>query len=136
MDFDVVLQYPGYIQRPNEVLKNMGDLILPAGTRINWVFKTSNADQIQIRLPKSEAKDALEQKGANQFEYQSRVTQSGNYQLFLSNTEMPYPDSVQYAIQVIPDQYPTIDVKQFLDSSILICNISPAQLRMITDYPP
>ena len=117
MDFDVVLQYPGYIQRPNEVLKNMGDLILPAGTKINWVFRTSNADQIQIKLPKSEEKAALEQKGANQFEYQSRVTQSGNYQLFLSNSEMPYPDSVQYAIQVIPDQYPTIDVKQFLDST-------------------
>ncbi|MCB0655868.1 MAG: DUF4175 domain-containing protein, partial [Saprospiraceae bacterium] len=119
LDFDVVLQYPGYINRPNEVLKNMGDLILPVGTKVNWVFRTSNADQILVRLPKSSDKDLLERKSANQFEYQARLLQSGNYQLFLTNEEMPYPDSVQYAIQVIPDQYPAIDVKQFVDSTNL-----------------
>lgn len=38
------------------------------------------------------------------------------YQLLISNKRLPIPDSIQYAIQIIKDQYPTITVEEFRDS--------------------
>ena len=38
--FDVVLNYPSYIDKSNDTIENIGDLEIPEGTNVNWVFKT------------------------------------------------------------------------------------------------
>lgn len=50
VNFDVILDYPGYTGKKDEQLKNIGDLTVPAGTKINWNFQTKNTDDIRIRL--------------------------------------------------------------------------------------
>ena len=50
LGFDVELDYPAYTQRRDEKLSSIGDLVVPAGTNIGWVFNAENTDDIQLRF--------------------------------------------------------------------------------------
>jgi hypothetical protein len=38
LSFSTKLNFPAYIGRANEELSNVGDLVVPQGTNIGWVF--------------------------------------------------------------------------------------------------
>jgi hypothetical protein len=113
--FNLQLIYPSYLNKPNESITNTGDLQLPQGTKVNWVFNTKNTDKLQLRFIDSLA---LPQKNAeNQFIFTRKFFQSNSYTLFtLNQFVVKAIDSVNYSINVIPDQYPVIDVTEKLDS--------------------
>ena len=46
--FDINLDYPNYIGRKDETLSNIGDLVVPVGTNLNWFFNSLNTDDISI----------------------------------------------------------------------------------------
>ena len=46
----------------------------------------------------------------------SAINRISNTKVFLYNEQIPTPDSFIYALNVIPDQYPTIQVQKFEDS--------------------
>ena len=48
--FDVVLEFPKYIDRVNETRQNTGDLLIPEGTRINWNISTNKTDELSVIL--------------------------------------------------------------------------------------
>ena len=45
---DVSLDYPEYIGRPDEMLANQGDLIVPQGTKISWLLNAENTEDIKV----------------------------------------------------------------------------------------
>ncbi|MEM7572848.1 MAG: DUF4175 family protein [Bacteroidota bacterium] len=116
-DFQVQLDYPAYLGRPDEVLANIGDLNVPNGTRIDWVFNTENTDEVALRfVSESEATD-LQRQGENRYLFNKRALRNDNYRLYISNEDLPAPDSVSYSLSVIPDLYPEISVERFTDST-------------------
>lgn len=116
IDFQLSLDYPAYTRRTDKTLENIGDVVVPVGTKINWQFNTLNTEQIDIKL-QGNLKKELERKSNTLFDYTSRVYRPGPYQLYVSNDQLATSDSVQYSIQIIPDQYPSIDVETFTDSA-------------------
>lgn len=115
MQFNLQLIYPSYLNKPNESMSNSGDLQVPAGTRVNWVFNTKNTDKLELRFSDSLAVPA--RNNENQFNFSRRFLQSNNYTVKASNRFIGNgPDSVNYSINVIPDQYPSIDVSEKVDS--------------------
>ena len=114
IDFTLDLDYPAYTKRKDEVLSNNGNVVVPEGTKIGWEFNTENTESVEIKLKNKV--EALERKSGNLFNYTGRIYKPTSYKLFVSNAELPSADSVQYSIQIIPDQYPTIDVELFKDS--------------------
>ena len=114
--FDVKLNFPEYTGRNTEELANVGDLVIPQGTNIGWIFNAQNTDQLQIRFgsgAETEAKrfdDAL-------FSYNRRAMKDETYKIYLSNQHLPQADSVAYTITVIPDMHPQIAVEEFRDSN-------------------
>ncbi|MGZ4100234.1 MAG: DUF4175 family protein, partial [Bacteroidia bacterium] len=115
LQFNLQLIYPAYLNKPNENLSNSGDLQVPAGTKVNWVFNTRNTDNLQLRFADSLA--SPQRNTENQFNFSRRFLQSNNYTIKASNQFIRNaPDSVNYSINVIPDQYPTIDVSEKTDS--------------------
>ncbi len=117
VSFDIALDYPAYTGRKDETLSNIGDLVVPKGTRVTWEFNTLNTDEIDIRFSNEEEAVEAERKGDAYFSLSKRAMRDARYQMFLSNKFLPEADSIQYTLNVIPDQYPSISVEKFEDST-------------------
>ena len=48
--FEIVAEYPAYTGKQNETIKNVGDLVVPYGTRLSWRFDARNTDNITFKL--------------------------------------------------------------------------------------
>lgn len=115
LQFNLQLVYPSYLNKPNENVSNSGDLQIPQGTKVSWVFNTRNTDNLQLRFTDSLASPTRNTE--NQFNFTRKFLQSNNYTIKASNRFIAAaPDSVNYSINVVPDQHPTIDVSEKTDS--------------------
>ena len=114
VSFDAKLHYPPYTGRKDETLHNTGDMSVPEGTVVTWNFSTQNTDNMHLRF--SDTLITLNPSGDNQYTWRRRFLQSQNYCIFGSNKYITGQDSVKYAIQVIPDLYPSISVEKKVDS--------------------
>ncbi len=113
-NFEVQLDFPAYTGREEETLKNIGDLTFPAGTKVKWLFSTKNTSAISVAFADS-TNYVLNSKG-NSFELNKNFLKSTTYKIKVSGNELPNGDSVMYAINTIPDQYPAIYLQTFQDS--------------------
>ena len=113
-NFSVKINYPKYINKPNEVLNNSGDLILPEGTTVKWNIKAEDADFIYFLL--SDVSEELKPSN-NNFYKETIVKESAGYSIIPSNKFVPFGDTIQYGIQVVPDKFPSIQVDERLDST-------------------
>ncbi len=112
----VALDYPAYTGRKDEMLDNVGDLILPAGTNITWVFNAGNADAMDVRYNYGRAASA-NALGGGAFSFGAKAMNDMRYTVFISNKYLHNADSVSYGITVQPDLSPQINVEQFKDST-------------------
>jgi hypothetical protein len=114
--FDVKLDYPAYIGRKDEEMKSIGDLVVPIGTNIDWIFNAQNTDNIAIRFINAGETTETKRFSDELFTYKKRALKDETYRLFISNEDLPNADSVTYSITVVPDLYPTIKAEKFQDS--------------------
>lgn len=115
LQFNLQLVYPAYLNKPNENIANTGDLQIPQGTKVKWVFNTKNTDELNLRFSDSAA--VPDHTSENQFSFTRRFLQSNNYTIKALNRFVPNAgDSVNYSINVMPDQFPVIDVSEKTDS--------------------
>jgi len=114
LNFEVELIYPRYTRKPNEVLENTGDLIVPYGTLVQWKFFTRDTRELILRFKDKVQK--LEQKGTNTFSYAGSFLEGQTYSITTYNEFLKNQDSLAYAINIIPDVYPSISVEEFKDS--------------------
>ncbi len=114
LNFEMLLHYPAYLQKKDEVLQNSGDIIVPEGTQVNWRLKTRDTRWVQFRFPGKTAE--LTPLAGGLFSYTMVCRQSMNYSVKTKNDHFANRDSMQYMISVMADQYPGITVEQFKDS--------------------
>ncbi len=115
LGFDVKLDYPAYTGRKDEELKSIGDLVLPVGTNIDWIFNAQHTDDVSIQFG-SEETESIRRFSDDLFTHKRRAMHDELYKLFISNDALPNADSISYAISVIPDLYPSIQAEKFQDS--------------------
>lgn len=115
--FEVKLNYPAYVGRQDETLSNIGDLTIPAGTIIDWVFNAFYTDRIELCFDGEDKPVDARRFAADLFTYQKKVMRDQGYKLFVSNGQLPNADSVGYRLSVIPDLYPEISVEKIQDST-------------------
>ncbi len=114
LNFEVSLTYPKYINKKDEDLKNTGDMIIPAGTKVNWEFNTQNTVLLKMNFQDTDV--AVHRSGENEFSLSRLFTKSNSYAVVTANDKLQGKDSMQYTINVIPDLYPSIKVDQQADS--------------------
>lgn len=114
VNFDVMLKYPSYLGRKDEVLANTGDIIVPEGTKVIWNFATKNSEFLKLSF--SDTVMNLKPIGDNKFSYTRRLMNTSNYSVTTGNVFIAGVDSVNYSVNVIQDAYPTIDLKERKDS--------------------
>ncbi|PPK87190.1 hypothetical protein CLV84_0126 [Neolewinella xylanilytica] len=115
--FTVAADYPDYLGRKDEELANIGDLTVPVGTRLQWSFDTENTEYIDLRFASEDTTGRLRRDGRDLHSFDKRAMRNDRYTLYIGNERIPVADSVSFALNVIPDQYPRITVESFRDST-------------------
>ena len=113
VSFEMVLDYPDYTKKRDEVLKSTGNASVPEGTFITWKLKTKATDKVKLL-----ANDTLPftNSNANSFNASKRVFNSFNYAISTSNASLKNYEQLAFNIDVVKDEYPTINVKVKTDS--------------------
>ena len=112
-NFEMILNFPGYLNKKAEVIKGTGNAVLPEGTRVTWRMNT-------LATQKVEWLDAAAKypftKQDNQFLLSKNINQNTDYQIVTSNTKVQNYEKLNYQISVVKDQFPTIAVGNAPDS--------------------
>lgn len=114
LNFDVFLDYPSYVGKKSEMISNSGDLMVPVGTKVNWRFKTDNADAIQLKL--GDKQFNVKPSAQNQFNFAYRALTNTAFTAKPLNSEVNSSEAANYTIKVIPDLNPAIQVNERPDS--------------------
>ena len=115
VDFSVQLEYPAYLGRKNEIIKNTGDLLIPAGTKATWNIGTQNTSELRMRF--ADSVYVLKESEKNNYTLKRRLLTGSGYTISTANSYLQSKDSVAYVINVVPDQYPQIEVEEQRDSA-------------------
>lgn len=112
-NFEMVLNFPGYLNKKAEVIKGTGNAVLPEGTRVTWRMNTLATQKVEwldatAKYPFS--------KQDNQFLLSKSINQNTDYQIVTSNTKVQNYEKLNYQISVVKDQFPTIAVGNAPDS--------------------
>ena len=113
-EFSISFDYPKYTNIQNDSLNNLGDLIIPKGTKVKWVFTTKNVDSLSLEFT-----DTIYKKNnanRNTFNINKLALNNDNYKIKIQNRYSDYIDSSSYSIDIIDDMYPTIKVSDDVDS--------------------
>ena len=116
LNFDVRLTYPAYLNKPAEQLSNVGNLLVPQGTIVDWNFTADHTDSLSLRFNNESSLLWAKPTEDNEFNITRRVMQNSLYTVSLKNKEVLTPSTIQYNIQVIPDRFPTISVDRIQDT--------------------
>ncbi|GAA4445684.1 ATPase [Ravibacter arvi] len=116
LSFDVQLDYPAYLGKPSESLQNVGNLTVPEGTRVTWKFKTAATDQLNLRFGEDSASVKGIMTRRHQYEARKTLRKSGDYEVFLKNSDSPDGKPVGYYANVIPDLAPEMSLESVQDT--------------------
>lgn len=112
-NFEMVLNFPGYINKKSEIIKGTGNAIIPEGTKVTWKMNTVATQKVDL------LSDNIKQtfaKTDNIFSLSKNINQNTEYQILTSNNKVANYEKLNYQISVIKDQFPTITVNTAPDS--------------------
>lgn len=112
----VHLKFPAYLKMKDESFQNKGDFTVPEGTLISWNIQTQNSNELKLILIDSTLTYTIDKKVIR---FQKTLYKELFYSLVTSNEYVSSQDTIRYTIQVIPDQYPLIQVQSEQDTSNL-----------------
>ena len=112
-NFEMVLNFPGYLNKKSEVIKGTGNAVLPEGTRVTWRMNTLATQKVEWLDAAAKYTFA---KQDNQFLLSKNIIQNTDYQIVTSNNKVQNYEKLNYQISVVKDQFPTITVGNAPDS--------------------
>ena len=114
--FSIFLDYPAYVGKRDERINNTGNLIVPEGTKITWSFKTQATESLALKFSGEEKPLNAASETENTFEFSKKIRNSDNYQVILANEHTQNKDEIEYYLNVLKDQSPTISLRQYEDT--------------------
>ena len=112
-NFEMVLNFPSYLNKKSETVKGTGNAIVPEGTRVTWKMNTQATQTVDWTDLKSNYPFS---KSENAFSLTKNILQNTEYQILTSNEKVRNYEKLNYQISVIKDQYPTINVNNAPDT--------------------
>ena len=107
------LYYPAYLNRKTEELSNVGDLLIPEGTKIFWEFKTEHSGTLAFLIQNQTYNLKVEDDLAT---FSTTAKKNTDYIVIPKNDFVTKTDSLRHQIAVIADQFPSITVTEAPDS--------------------
>ena len=112
-NFEMVLNFPSYLNKKAEVIKGTGNAVVPEGTKVTWRMNTVATQKVEWQ---NEAAKYSFSKNENQFSLSKSIIQNINYQIVTSNSKIQNYEKLNYQITVVKDQFPAISVGNTPDS--------------------
>nr|WP_317196880.1 DUF4175 family protein [Flavobacterium coralii] len=112
-NFEMVLNYPGYLRKANDVVRGTGNAVVPEGTTITWRVEALATSGIEFVTGSNTA--AFKHNDAG-FTFSKSILGNTEYQILTSNSNVKHHEKLQYQITTIKDQYPVISVANAPDS--------------------
>jgi len=116
LNFDVVLTYPVYINKPEERVENIGDFNIPEGTVVSWAFRTRDVSAVHLRFDNGPSFTC--EKSGHVFTFTQKVMKSVAYSVTPCNDNSYKPDSLNYHVVAITDGFPSVFLTESVDSSM------------------
>lgn len=114
--FKVDLDYPRYLQKSHEVIQNVGSITVPEGTNITWTVNTEETESLEVKFESDSSTKKAEEKSTSVFSFQRKVKNSESFSLNGYNGNGKNKNKIEYHINVIKDQYPSVTLKEFKDT--------------------
>ena len=115
-NFNVSLTFPSYLNKKPEYLENIGSFQIPVGTKATWLFHTSDVREINLKFDKNEDHSNTQSIDNQLFEYNKTLFISDEYTINLKNIYSENKEVIKHNIEVIPDEFPKINLDQFRDT--------------------
>jgi len=112
-NFEMVLNFPNYLNKKSEVIKGTGNAVVPEGTRVTWKMNTVATQKVEWQ---NEVAKYSFTKSENQFFLSKNIIQNTNYQIVTSNNKIQNYEKLNYQITIVKDQFPAISVGNAPDS--------------------
>nr|WP_315417357.1 DUF4175 family protein [uncultured Pedobacter sp.] len=107
------LNYPAYLGKKQELIANVGDMLLPEGTKVTWNFKTGQSSSLLFILNGTENVLKVEE---NESVFNATIRNNSKYSITPKNQYVTIRDSLSHQITVVKDQSPSISVEEKSDS--------------------
>ncbi len=113
LNMSAVIHYPAYLNRKSEEVSNVGDLLIPEGTKVTWHLTTENSSSLSFLLQNKVYPLPVND---NKASFSSIIKNNGPYRVIPKNSLVTATDSLSHQISVIADQFPSIEVNESPDS--------------------
>ena len=126
---ELVLNFPSHTRKTNEKIKNTGNVIVPQGTNITWKVKARNTNEVTFE---GNNKTPFDKKSDNTFELKKRIQSNLEYKISTSNNDLKEYENLDFTVEVVKDQFPSISIKTDIDS----ISLGPVQFagQLSDDY--
>ncbi|OEK07089.1 coiled-coil domain-containing protein [Roseivirga misakiensis] len=114
--FNIDLDFPEYTKIKDEQVQNSGNLTVPEGTNIRWIFNTKETESLAINFDSDSLNLAGDKKANDVFEVNKTLSKSSAYSIQLQNQYSGNKDSLLFQVEVIKDRFPEINLDQFQDT--------------------
>ena len=94
-DFEMALNFPGYLNKKPENVKGTGNAIIPEGTRITWKMNTVATQKVDWLDANSKNTFG---KQDNTFSLTKNISQNTDYQILTSNNKVQNYEKLNYKI--------------------------------------
>ncbi len=113
VNFQMQLNFPGYLTKKAEVINGTGNAIIPEGTKVTWRMTTLATQKVEWLDANSKYAFSKQE---NQFLLSKNINQNTDYQIVTSNNKVQNYEKLNYNISVVKDQFPTINVNNAPDT--------------------
>ena len=113
IDFNMELNYPKYLNKNKDFLKNTGNVTVPEGTSITWHISSIATDEITFTGKEIENFVNIDD---NNFQFNKKIYNTLGYSISTSNKHVKDYENVAYQITVVKDQFPEIKLQKKIDS--------------------
>lgn len=114
IDFRIAVIPPPYTAEERSEYENIGEISVPIGSNIKWIFKTKYVDQFEF-INKNNIIDLVEETD-NIFKLDTILYKDFIYELAVSNKHFFRENNVSFKIDIIPDLYPEIMIEYLNDT--------------------
>lgn len=114
INFEMLLDYPSYTGKTDEILKSSGNATVPEGTQVRWSVKTKNTDLVNLHTKDSIYGFTQEEQ---QFDFTKGIFSKFDYAITTSNQYLKEYENLSYVLNVIKDEFPEIRVESKEDST-------------------
>jgi len=115
-NFKIEINYPAYVGKKTEVIENTGDLVVAEGSSLKWFFNTKNSKSFYFI---NDDNQELVESANNIFTLKKTVKNNMSYSIFSKSNENIFSDTLDYAITVVKDNKPQIEIDEIQQEYLL-----------------